>query len=159
MSKPLRVALSCLAIFAVMAMAAVQAVEKRENNGSSPADFKWLPLSSLPPGAEVAFVHGNPSLSGPYTYRIRLPANYRVPVHSHSDNRFYTFLSGTFYEAEGSNFDPGQLEAYQPGSFQVYSANTYHYGLTKDDAVIFQVHGYGPTALIYFDPAEDPRKN
>ncbi len=155
-----RASLACLSALTLLAAAPARADEPMPIKALdvSPGDLKWMPVAALPPGAELAIVYGTPSQPGPFAYRIKFPPNYRVPVHSHTDSRFYTYLSGTFYEADGDKWNAATLKPYGVGAFQSYVAKTNHYGMTKDEGTIFQVHGYGPTALIYADPAEDPRK-
>src|SRR5262245_65015313 len=50
----------------------------------SPADAKWGPAPpALPPGAEIAVLSGDPGKPAPYAVRLRFPANYKIPAHSH----------------------------------------------------------------------------
>src|SRR4029453_2953436 len=37
----------------------------------------------LPPGAQIAVLAGDPTKSVPYAVRLKFPANYAIPAHSH----------------------------------------------------------------------------
>lgn len=124
----------------------------------TPSELKWAPLPSLPPGAEVVVLQGAPGKPGPYVARVKFPPNYRVPAHVHTDDRTYTFISGTLFEGEGDRFTESALVAVPAGSFHSYKAGTRHFGATRDGGVVFQVNGNGPTDIVYVDPADDPRR-
>jgi|GEM_PF-660333 len=121
------------------------------------AAVTWKPLTALPPGAKFAVLQGSPNKSGLYVLRVQFPPNYRVPPHSHSDNRTYTVISGTLYEGKGDKFAEAQLEPKPAGSFEIYVAGDKHFDATKGEGVVLQVQGYGPTTLSYVDPTQDPR--
>src|SRR5438874_13820490 len=49
------------------------------------ATLAWAPgPPSLPRGAEFVLLEGNPAEAVPLTFRLRFPANYRIPPHWHS---------------------------------------------------------------------------
>src|SRR5262249_38432107 len=51
---------------------------------ATPDEAKWGPAPPLlPPGAQIAVLAGNPGAPAPYTVRLKFPANYEVPAHSH----------------------------------------------------------------------------
>ena len=50
-------------------------------------------------GLQVVFVAGDAKSSGLFTIMFKLPANTRIPPHSHPDMRSCFVLSGTFYFA------------------------------------------------------------
>src|SRR6266850_1968937 len=50
---------------------------------------------SLPPGADFVLLEGNPAEAVPLTFRLRFPANYRIPPHWHSVIEHVTVLAGT----------------------------------------------------------------
>ena len=55
-----------------------------ENFGSA----KWGPAPPmLPPGAQIAVLAGDPTKAAPYAVRLRFPASYDVPAHSHPRTR------------------------------------------------------------------------
>jgi anti-sigma factor ChrR (cupin superfamily) len=71
----------------------------------SPADLKWADVPSLPPGAKLAVIEGPMSEAVPFTVRIKVPANYRIPSHWHPAVERVTVLSGTFHMGLGDKLD------------------------------------------------------
>src|SRR5262245_13599406 len=62
-----------------------------------PGAVKWVPAPpSLPPGAQLGIVVGDPTKSGvPYVFRAKLPDGYKVPPHWHPSDENVTVLKGT----------------------------------------------------------------
>ena len=112
---------------------------------------------SLPAGAEVAILEGDPEKKGPFTLRIRLPAGYRVEPHTHPVDERVTVLSGTLHAATGRTFDKTKARAMTEGGFVFVPARTPSYVWTTEETV-FQLHGTGPWGVDYVDPADDPRQ-
>ena len=58
-------------------------------------DVSWSKgPASLPPGAEVAVLEGDPAKEGQFTMRLRLPDGYKVPPHWHPKVEHVTVFSG-----------------------------------------------------------------
>jgi quercetin dioxygenase-like cupin family protein len=125
----------------------------------APAQLAWTDNPpALMPGAKIAVIQGDPSKAGPYAYRLKLPADYRVMPHRHPADEHLTVLSGTFYLAVGERFAPDQDgRGYPAGGFLVMPAGTAHYAWTNEETIV-QVHGVGPSGITYVNPADDPRK-
>jgi len=123
----------------------------------APADLKWADVPSLPPGAKIAVIEGPMNEAKPFTMRLRLPADYKVPAHSHSGIEHVTVISGTFNMGTGAKLDTKATRALGPGSVAIMQPGTRHFAWTKDETVV-QVHGVGPWTVTYVDPADDPRK-
>src|SRR5215470_14513774 len=62
---------------------------------SMPDTLKWVEPPVLP-GAQLAVVQGDPSKEGPFVYRLKMPAGYKVPPHLHKASENVTVLSGAF---------------------------------------------------------------
>src|SRR5215475_3215735 len=60
----------------------------------SPADLKWADVPSLPPGAKIAVIEGPPTEAVPFTFRLKFPANYKIPAHWHPAIEHVTVISG-----------------------------------------------------------------
>jgi anti-sigma factor ChrR (cupin superfamily) len=123
----------------------------------SPNDLKWADVPSLPPGAKIAVIEGPPSEAVPFTVRIKLPADYKIPAHWHPTVERVTVLSGTFNIGLGDQLDPQRTTALRPGSVIIMQPQTNHFVWTKEETVI-QAHGTGPQGITYVNPADDPRK-
>ena len=123
-----------------------------------PDTLKWVQPATLPPGVQLAIVQGDPGKEGPFTYRVKVPANYKVPPHFHKATENVTVLSGTFYLATGTKFDTGAGQSIPTGGFFSVPATHPHYAWTTTEEALIQVHGVGPTDITYVNPADDPRK-
>ena len=66
-----------------------------------PADLKWVDVPSLPPGAKIAVIEGPMNEAVPFTVRLKLPADYKVPAHWHPAIEHVTVISGTFNMGTG----------------------------------------------------------
>ena len=120
-------------------------------------DIKWVDgPPSLPPGAKAAGMEGNPKEPGPFTMRLKFPANYKVSPHWHPADEHLTVISGTFYMGMGDKLDEAATKELPTGSFVVMPAKQSHFGMTKGETVV-QLHGMGPWGITYVNPADDPR--
>jgi hypothetical protein len=123
-----------------------------------PDDIKWSPLPSMPKGAQIAVLHGNPAKPGLFTIRVKLPANFKLPVHSHPDERVRTIISGSYYSAMGDKADASKLMVFPPGTFSHVPPKVWQFAETRDEEVVFQITGIGPTGIDYLNASDDPRK-
>lgn len=134
-----------------------------ENSSSSdhaiflPQDIKWQDApDSLPKGAQLAVLEGNPSEAGPFTMRIKMPANYRIPPHWHPIIEHVTIISGTLYIGMGDKFDEKLAKKLPMGSFAFMAPEMHHFAFTHTPAII-QLHGMGPWGITYVNSQDDPR--
>ena len=66
-------------------------------------------------------------------------------------------ISGTLYHGDGDKFDATKLHKFPAGSI-FGEGQVRHFAASKDEEVIVQVAGPGPSGIDYADPADDPRK-
>jgi len=123
----------------------------------SPDTLKWAEPPILP-GAKLAVVQGDPGKEGPFVYRLKLPANYKVPPHFHKASENVTVLAGVFYLGLGEKFDQGSGQELPVGGFVSVPPKHPHYAWAGPQETVVQVHGVGPTDLTFVNPADDPRK-
>ena len=117
----------------------------------------WAPgPPSLPPGAEFVLLEGNPAEAVPLTFRLRFPANYRIPPHWHSVIEHVTVFSGTLNVGMGEATYTGGT-ALNAGSFAAMPAKMVHSAWAGPEGVTFQLHSVGPWSITYVNAAEDPR--
>jgi hypothetical protein len=124
----------------------------------TPADIKWSPNPSMPKGAQIAVLLGNPGKPGLFTLRVKLPANYALPVHAHPDERTRTIISGTYYSAIGDKADASKLIAFPPGTVSYVPPTVWQFAETRGEDVVFQITGIGPTRIDYFNPEDNRLK-
>jgi uncharacterized RmlC-like cupin family protein len=123
---------------------------------AGPAATKWGPAPpTLPKGAQLAVLSGDPSKSGLYVIRLKLPANYQIAAHHHPTTENVTVVSGSFHAGMGDKLDRAKAVTLEPGGFAAMPANMNHYAWASRDTVV-QVHGEGPFAIVYVNPADDP---
>jgi hypothetical protein len=69
-----------------------------------------------------------------------------------------TVVTGTWFLGYGEAFDTAELKALPPGSFYTEPANRTHFAETREEPVIVQITGVGPSSTRYVDAATDPRR-
>lgn len=145
-----------LLIGVLLALPTVAQVEKSHVMFRGP-DLKWSPApASLPAGAQVTMLEGNPADEGIFTMRLKMPANYRISPHWHPAWEHVTVIEGTFWMGRGEKFDQAALHEVPAGGFVAMAPGTRHYAMTKVPTTV-QLHGMGPWQLYYVNPSDDPR--
>lgn len=77
---------------------------------------------------------------------LRVPTHTRIGPHDHQDERVATVISGTWYIGSDDAFAPAALKALPPGSFYTEPAHRTHFAETRDEPVIVQITGMGPSS-------------
>jgi quercetin dioxygenase-like cupin family protein len=111
---------------------------------------------SLPKGAQIAVLEGNPSKEGPFVFRVKVPDGYRIQPHTHPKVERITVISGTFNIGMGEKFDPKGMQAMPAGTYGYWPAGMTHFVSATGETVL-QFHGTGPWTIKYVNPADDPR--
>lgn len=124
----------------------------------SPGELKWGDVPSLPPGVKIAVIEGPLTEAVPITFRLKFPADYKLPAHWHPGVEHVTVVSGTFNMGTGDKLDAAKTSPLSAGSVAIMQPKTQHFAWTKDETIV-QVHGIGPWGITYVNPADDPRKN
>ena len=112
---------------------------------------------SLPPGAQMALLEGDPAKAGPFTMRLILPSNYRVGPHFHPAIEHVSVLKGNFYMGTGKVFNADAATRIKENGFALMPVGYAHYAFTRGKTII-QLHGVGPWGITYINDADDPRK-
>jgi hypothetical protein len=120
---------------------------------AQPADFHWKAKDALPPGAFGATLRGDPA-KGAYDFVGKFPAQYTVPLHSHTNECVVVMLDGAMTIGRPGEPDVTIAKA---GLFVLPAklAYTAH----CDAACSFLVHGDKPFDITYANPKDDPRKS
>ncbi|HZA38239.1 MAG TPA: cupin domain-containing protein [Candidatus Baltobacteraceae bacterium] len=123
-----------------------------------PTTIEWKEgPASLPPGAKMALLEGDPTKEGPFVMRLQFPDGYHVPAHTHPKTERVTIISGTGYLAARDTLDRSSAKSLPAGSFGYWPAGMKHAAWFEGETVI-QLHGVGPWQINYVNPADDPRK-
>lgn len=121
------------------------------------ADIHWGDAPpSLPKGAKAFVLFGDPGAAAPFAIRLKMPAGYKIPAHSHPVDEHVTVLSGDFHMGLGDKLKMNGAERLGPGGFDMLKAGTNHFAFSKKGAVI-QLNDVGPWDIKYVNPADDPR--
>lgn len=109
------------------------------------------------PGIRTVLVKGDPDRPGLYTILLYVPANTQIAAHDHPDDRVATVISGTWYFGYGDQFDRASLKALPAGSYYTEPPRRTHFAETRNEPVVVQITGYGPSGTGYVKTANDPR--
>lgn len=124
-----------------------------------PDALAWKDNPALPKGAQIVVLMGDPTKAGEeFVQRVKLPANYQIPPHTHPYVAIETVLSGSLGFGMGEKMDPAKGEMLKAGSFLMMPAKQAHYAWTGNEETIVQLQTRGPGGIDYVNPADDPRK-
>jgi quercetin dioxygenase-like cupin family protein len=153
-----KIALASVVLLSVVTLAyAAEMADKAHPGVFAPNDITWGPAPPfLPPGAQAAILEGDPAQAGLYTVRLSMPDGYQIPAHHHPTTEHVTVISGEFHLGMGDKLDTAKGTALPAGSFGYLPAEMHHFAWAKG-ATVVQVHGMGPFAITYVNPADDPR--
>jgi len=149
----------CIASLVVLLPTIALADEHEEGKFATfpAAEIKWQDgPGSLPKGAKIAVLEGDPTKEGPFVFRVKVPDGYRIPVHTHPKTERVTVISGTFNIGMGEKFDEKATKAMAAGTYGYWESGMKHFVWTKGETVV-QFHGMGPWSIHYVNPADDPR--
>ena len=81
-------------------------------------DTKWGDAPpTLPKGAKLAVLAGDPGKPVPFTIRLMMPANYNIPPHWHTQDENLTVVSGALYLGMGDKTEKPKARALMAGGF------------------------------------------
>ncbi|MEY9136325.1 quercetin dioxygenase-like cupin family protein [Bradyrhizobium diazoefficiens] len=120
-------------------------------------DLKWETAPpTLPKGADIAVLSGDPSKEGLFVLRLRMPSGYKISAHNHPTDEGATVITGNFHIGMGDKLDETKAIELTAGGYAEAPAKMNHYGWTSSPSVV-QIHGQGPFGN-YVNPADDPSK-
>lgn len=124
----------------------------------TPSEIKWgAPPPVFEKAASFAVISGDPGKPGLFVVRLKMPAGYKIAPHWHPTDEHVTVLSGTLALGMGEKFDKPSMKKLPAGSYALLPAEMRHFAMATTAATV-QVHGQGPFALTYVNPADDPSK-
>jgi quercetin dioxygenase-like cupin family protein len=117
----------------------------------TPEQLKWV---DEPEGLgfKTAIVEGDPAKPGIYIIHVKFPPGVMSRPHSHREDRYATVLKGTWYTGAGNEFAPDKTIPLKPGSYMKHPAGVNHYDGAKNEEVILQLVGMGPSQTTKVDP-------
>jgi quercetin dioxygenase-like cupin family protein len=125
---------------------------------AKPSEAKWGPAPPLlPPGAQIAVLSGDPTKSVPYAVRLKFPANYAIPAHSHPTDENVVVTTGSLTFGAGDKLVKGAgTKTLAVGGYALMPANMNHFAYTVGETTIV-LYGVGPVEFKYVNPSDDPR--
>ena len=111
---------------------------------------------TLPAGAQAAVLHGDPAKDGLFVLRLKLPAGYAIPPHTHPRPEIVTVVSGAFHVGMGDAADKAKAQRLAAGSFFAFDPGMAHYAHVEEETVV-QISSTGPWGITYINPVDDPR--
>lgn len=147
---------SLVVVVAMVGAAFAQDANMAAHVMTAPKDLKWGdPPPVFEKGATFTLLSGDPSKEGLFVVRLKMPAGYKINPHWHPTDEHVTVISGTFSLGSGEKFDKATMTDLPAGGYALLPAQMRHYAMAKTAAIV-QVHGMGPFALTYVNPADDP---
>jgi quercetin dioxygenase-like cupin family protein len=136
------------------------AAQKSPHVLQTPGAAQWGPAPPmLPPGASIAVLAGDPTKPVAYAVRLKFPANYAIPAHSHPTDENVVVTSGAVTFGMGDKLTKGAPAntTLASGGFALMPANMNHFAYTAEESTIV-LYGVGPVEFKYVNPSDDPRK-
>ncbi len=154
--RPIRRAALLAALVACAAVpgAAVRAdlvVDDKGFTSLKPGAETWIDYPGIA-GIKIMFVEGRPDRPGPYVIRVKFAPHTMSMPHWHPEDRLVTVLKGTWYTGTSGDFEPWDTLPLPTGSFMKHPAKAPHYDGAKDEEVIVQIAGIGPSGTIFVRP-------
>jgi quercetin dioxygenase-like cupin family protein len=123
----------------------------------APEQVKWYDDPDAKDlGVKRAVIQGDPSKPGIYVVRIKFPRGVMSRNHFHKEDRHAVVLQGTWWTGTGDEFAPEKTVPLKAGSYMMHPAGEHHFDGAKDEDVILQLIGYGPSETIRLRPQDGP---
>ncbi len=124
----------------------------------TPADLKWGSVPpTLPAGAQLAVLDGDPTKPGYFSIRLKMPDGYKVAPHWHPTDENIVVVQGVFKIGGGDTYSDSATHELTAGSFTKMPKRMHHFAGAKGETII-QIYGSGPFVVNYLNPADDPSK-
>ena len=144
----------CLTLGALLAGAGSMAAIADQAMEIVDADkLAWQDYPGLP-GVKFVVIAGNPREAGMYTIRAKFAPHTMSRPHWHPETRYVTVVKGTWWAGEGDKFDPNTTVPVPTGGFAVHAPREVHYDGAKDEEVIVQISGIGPSGTTVVEPKQ-----
>ncbi|HWQ37693.1 MAG TPA: cupin domain-containing protein [Burkholderiales bacterium] len=104
------------------------------------------------PGIDRMTVYGDPSKPGVYVIRVRFQPGVMSMPHFHPEDRLATVLKGTWWTGTGEDFEPEATEPIRAGGWMLHPAGAAHFDGAKDEEVVLQLAGVGPSGTTFIRP-------
>jgi hypothetical protein len=144
------------AFAAAIALVTVNASADKDKAGFvrvAPEEIVWKDRPGYD-GVKFAVIQGDPSKPGVYVIRAKFSPGAMTRPHWHAEDRYVIVVAGTWYTGEGDTFEPDKTVPLRAGSFMLHPAKAHHYDGAKDEEVIVQIIGVGPSSTTLVHPEQ-----
>jgi quercetin dioxygenase-like cupin family protein len=153
-----RLLLAVVAFAAAVASSGSSVLAQRDARGFvrvTPEQVTWVDdIDTNGLGVQRAVIQGDPSKPGLYVVRIRFPRGVMSRNHFHREDRHAVVLQGTWYTGTGDEFAPDKTIGLKPGSYMMHPAGEHHFDGAKEEDVILQLIGIGPSETTRLRPQD-----
>jgi uncharacterized RmlC-like cupin family protein len=141
------------ALLSIVAMSPLHVVVAEDDalHVLQPEAIAWKPYPGVT-GVEMAVLAGDPGAAGLYVIRARFQPGTFTRPHYHGEARHITVLSGTWWGGHGATFAPESTMPIRAGGFVTHPAGMIHYDGARDEEVIVEITGIGPTSTHFVTP-------
>lgn len=146
-----------VAVVAAVSIPVVTVFANDHHATVQPDAIKWTAPAAYAKGAQFAVIKGDPSKEGVYVVRLKVPAGFKIPAHTHPNDENVTVLRGSFHIGTGDKLDESKGVAIKAGGYSYVAKGMTHYAWFTEETEL-QLHGVGPQGITYVNPADDPRK-
>jgi len=139
---------------------AVNAAQTHDQIIQALQEAQWGPAPPmLPAGAKIVVLAGDPTKAVPYAIRLKFPAHYSIPAHSHPTDENVVVVSGALTFGMGAKLLRGAdaNKTLTSGGFALMPAGMNHYAYTSAQETTIVLYGQGPVEFKYVNPIDDPR--
>lgn len=158
-ARPLALAGAAILVAGLAAVAPPLSAQEAHHTVTAVDEVAFGPAPPfLPEGAEIAVLYGDPGADGEFVVRLRFPAGYAIPAHSHTMDEIVTVVSGQLGLAAGDKLDREAAPLLAPGGFAMLPAGMNHFAWAEEETVV-QLNGMGPFEITYVEDSDDPRIN
>lgn len=160
----MRILFSAIAAAALLASGSFAAIHAQSQSHviQTPGEALWRPAPPmLPAGSQIALLAGDPTKTVPYTIRLKFPANYAIPPHSHPKDEHVVVVSGALTFGMGDKLirSAATNKTLSTGGFALMPANMNHFAYTTTKETTIVLYGQGPVEFKYVNPVDDPRNS
>ena len=103
-------------------------------------------------GIKRMVVYGDPTRPGVYVIRAKFAPGVMSMPHTHPEDRLVTVIRGTWWSGTGPDFTPDKTVGMKPGAFMLHPAGEAHFDGAKDEEVVVQLIGVGPSGTKFIHP-------
>jgi len=113
----------------------------------------WKDYPGLP-GVKFVVLAGDPSQPGLYVIRAKFAPHTMSRPHWHPEARYVAVIKGTWWAGTGDKLDPDGTVPVPAGGFAIHAPRHVHFDGAKDEEVVVQITGIGPSGTY---PVDSPR--